>query len=175
MKRTQRLFLARPVKEDFGRFYEINADPETNLFNPAGAMTFETAENVFTEMTAHWDLKGFGSWSIREIEKPDLIIGFGGLADRYYGTEPKLNLGYRFDKKYWGKGYATELAQNAIGFGLNEIHKREIFAIVRPNHLASIKVLEKCNMLLIDKLDDVPGKAHSLIYKIEKRSDMNPI
>lgn len=168
MKYSNRLILAQPLPEDFNRFYEINADPETNLFNPAGAMTFETAENVFTEITAHWDIKGFGTWSIREIENPDIIIGFGGLANRYYGTEPKLNLGYRFDKKYWGKGYATELAQNAIDFGLNEIHKRVIYAIVRPRHLASIKVLEKCNMLLTDELDDVPGEAHSLIYKIEK-------
>ena len=87
------------------------------------------------------------------------------MSNRFYGDERKLNVGYRFDKKYWGKGYATELAQSAIEFGLN---KNELFAIVRPMHLASIKVLEKCNMKLFGELNDVPNEEHSLIYKIEK-------
>jgi RimJ/RimL family protein N-acetyltransferase len=80
-----------------------------------------------------------------------------------------LNLGYRFDKNYWGKGYATELSRYAIEFGLYELNKKEIFAIVRPTHIVSIKVLEKCNMKLFGELDDVPNEAHSLVYKIEKK------
>ena len=90
------------------------------------------------------------------------------MSNRLYGNELKLNVGYRFDKKYWGKGYATELAQSAIEFGLNELNKNELFAIVRPKHLASIKVLEKCNMKLFGELNDVPNEEHSLIYKIAK-------
>jgi [ribosomal protein S5]-alanine N-acetyltransferase len=168
VKSSSRLIFDKPVKGDFTRFYEINADPDTNLFNPAGAMDFETAEKTFNKMIEHWEEHGFGSWSIREKESPEFIIGFGGLSDRLYGNETKLNLGYRFDKRYWGKGYATELAQNAIEFGLNELNKNEIFAIVRPKHLASIKVLEKCKMKLFGELNDVPNKENSLIYKIEK-------
>jgi len=168
MKSSGRLILTKPVKKDLTRFYEINADPETNLFNPNGPMNFETAEKAFSEMTEHWKINGFGSWSIREKENPDYIIGFGGLADRLYGNETKLNLGYRFDKKYWGKGYATELAQHAIAYGFNELNKKEIFAIVRPTHLVSVKVLEKCHMKLFDELNDVQNAENSLIYKIEK-------
>jgi len=169
MKGPGRLILEEPVKEDFKRFYEINADPDTNIFNPNGAMNFETAEEAFSEMVEHWKINEFGTWSIREKENPEFIIGFGGLADRLYGEETKLNLGYRFDKKYWGKGYATELAQTAIAFGFNELNKNEIFALVRPKHLASIKVLVKCKMKLIDELNDVPNAENSLIYKIEKK------
>jgi [ribosomal protein S5]-alanine N-acetyltransferase len=152
MKHSARLILCKPVDADLQRFYEINADPETNLFNPNGAMNFETAE------------KGFGTWSIREKEDPGYIIGFGGLCNRLYGEEVKLNLGYRFDKEYWGKGYATELSQYAIAFGFDELNINGIFALVRPRHLASIKVLEKCKMKLVDELDDVPN---ALLFKNE--------
>lgn len=162
-----RLILHKPVKKDFKRFYEINADPDTNLFNPNGAMNFETAEKRFSEMIVHWKENGFGTWSIREKERPEFIIGFGGLANRLYGNETKLNLGYRFDKKYWGKGYATELAQHAIEFGFKQLSKNEIFAVVRPKHLASIKVLEKSNMKLFGELNDVKNGENSLVYKIE--------
>ena len=138
------------------------------MFNPKGAMNFETAEKAFSKMIEHWEENGFGTWSIKEKENPPFIIGFGGVSNRFYGDELKLNVGYRFDKKYWGKGYATELAQSAIEFGLNELNKNELFAIVRPMHLASIKVIEKCKMKLFGELNDVPNEAYSLIYKIEK-------
>ena len=141
---------------------------KTNLFNPTGPMNFKTAEKAFAEITEHWNKNGFGVWGIREKEDPTFIIGFGGLSDRFYGNEIKLNLGYRFDKKYWHKGYATELAQYAIAFGFTELEKKEVFAIVRPKHLASIKVLEKCTMRLFGELNDVENEENSLIYKIEK-------
>lgn len=163
-----RLIFDKPVKEDFQRFYEIHADPQTNLFNPKGAMNFETAEKVFDYLLEHWETKGFGTWSIREKELPEFIIGFGGLSERLYGDEIKLNLGYRFDKNYWGKGYATELSEAAIIFGFVELEKKEIFAVVRPGHHASIKVLEKCNLQLCGELDDVKDAEKSLVYKLEK-------
>ena len=168
MNSSNRLIFARPGAGDFKRFYEINSDPDTNLFNPKGAMNFETAQKAFNEMIDNWGKYCFSSWSIREKENPEFIIGFGGLGYRLYGDEIKLNLGYRFDKKYWGKGYATELAQNAIVFGFNELNVKEIFAIVRPKHLVSIKVLEKCTMKLFGELNDVENDENSLVYKIEK-------
>ena len=85
-----------------------------------------------------------------------------------YGSELKLNLGYRFDKKFWGQGFATELADYAINYGFSQLQKDQIFAIVRPQHKASIKVLEKCNMKKIAELNDVPNEASSLIYIIER-------
>lgn len=167
MWRSDRLIFDKPVDNDFQRFYEIHADPRTNLFNPKGPMNLEIAEQIFGDILDHWKIKGFGTWTVKEKENPGFIIGFGGLSDRLYVDEIKLNLGYRFDKDYWGKGYATELAQAAITFGFHELDKNEIFAVVRPKHLASIKVLEKCKLRLFGELDDVKGAEKSLIYTIE--------
>ncbi len=169
MRLSDRLILDKPVQQDFKRFYEINADPETNLFNPNGAMSFETAEKAFDEILKHWEVTGFGIRSISEKENPEFVVGFGGLSDRLYGNDTKLNLGYRFDKNYWGNGYATELAQHAITFGFRELKKKEFFAIVRPRHLASINVLEKCEMRLFGLLNDVENEENSLIYRIENK------
>jgi RimJ/RimL family protein N-acetyltransferase len=173
MKLSDRLILEKPVQQDFKRFHEINADPETNLFNPNGAMSLETAQKAFDEILKHWEVNGFGVWRVREKENPEFVIGFGGLSDRLYGTETKLNLGYRFDKDYWGKGYATELAKHAIAFGFKELDKKEIFAIVRPKHLSSINVLEKCKMKLFGELNDVQNEESSLIYSIENTGTFN--
>ncbi|UHO38172.1 GNAT family N-acetyltransferase [Chryseobacterium capnotolerans] len=165
---TERLILRKPAKEDFERFFEINHDPETNIHNPSGPMSFEKAKSTFTRMLDHWENHRFGSWAIVEKDNPENIIGFGGLSYRLYGEEEKLNLGYRFASQAWGKGYATEFTKKAIDFGLNEDNKEEVFAIVRPSNLASVKVLEKAGMIKIGTLNDVPGQPESLVYRIQK-------
>lgn len=79
-----------------------------------------------------------------------------------------MNPGYRFAPEAWGKGYATEFTKKAIDFGFNEDDKEEIFGIVRPSNIASIKVLEKAGMIPIGTLNDVPGQPESLVYRIQK-------
>lgn len=164
---TERLILRKPAKEDFESFFEINRDPETNIHNPSGPMSFEKAENTFIKMLDHWDTNHFGSWAIAEKESPENIIGFGGLSYKLYGDKEKLNLGYRFASQAWGKGYATEFTKKAIDFGFKE-NNEEIFAIVRPTNIASVKVLEKAGMIKIGTLNDVPGQPESLVYRIQK-------
>lgn len=167
MEATENLILRRPEKEDFERFFEINKDPQTNLYNPGGPMTFAKAENTFKRMMDHWEQYNFGSWTIIAKENRD-IIGFGGLSYKMYGEEEKLNLGYRFAVEAWGKGYATEFTKKAISLGFNNIGKEEIFGIVRPDNIASVKVLEKAGMTPIGTLNDVPGQPESLVYRIQK-------
>lgn len=165
---TERLIVRRPAKEDFEKFFEINHDPQTNIYNPGGPMSFEKAESTFARMLDHWEIHNFGGWAIVEKDHPDNIIGFGGLSYKLYGEEEKLNLGYRFASRAWGKGYATEFAKKAIEYGLNEKNKEEIFAIVRPGNIASVKVLEKAGMIRIGTLNDVLGQPESLVYRIQK-------
>ena len=168
MVATERLILRKPAKEDFERFFEINHDPRTNTHNPSGSMSLEKAESTFARMLDHWEKYNFGGWTIVEKDTPENIIGFGGLSYRLYGGEEKLNLGYRFAPETWGKGYATEFTKKAIDFGFNEDDKEEIFGIVRPSNIASIKVLEKAGMIPIGTLNDVPGQPESLVYRIQK-------
>lgn len=55
MPQSNRLILDVPQINDFERFYEINSDPETNLFNPGGPMNLEKAKETFGKMIAHWN------------------------------------------------------------------------------------------------------------------------
>ncbi|MBS0030373.1 GNAT family N-acetyltransferase [Chitinophaga sp. 22321] len=165
-QQTDRLILAPPQQPDVERYFEIFSDPDTNLFNPNGPLkSFADALEIFSKNLLHWQEHDFGSWTIKLKNSPANIIGFGGLSYKKYGNDLKLNLGYRFDKNHWGKGYATELARYAIDFGFNTLSKNEIWALVRPANTVSVKVLEKSGMLLADELDDVPGDVKSLVFK----------
>ncbi|NUY79373.1 GNAT family N-acetyltransferase [Flavobacterium sp. MAH-1] len=163
---SERLSLDRPRNEDFTRYYEINSDPQTNLFNPKGPMDFDTARTRFDGFLQHWEERDFGSWVVR-LKDSGHIIGFGGLSYLMYGDQLRLNLGYRFDQAAWHKGYATELSRFAIAHGFSDLRLSEIYALVRPSHSVSIKILEKCGLTSFGTLDDAPGQHHSLVYRIE--------
>jgi RimJ/RimL family protein N-acetyltransferase len=163
---TERLILRAPARDDLDSLFAIYGDPATNRFNPAGPLTgIEQAQSLLDGWLAHWQAKGYGQWAIATRESPCEVIGFGGIDARKYLKVERLNLGYRFAVQVWGQGFATELSQAALDFGFVELHVPEIYAVVRPAHEASIRVLEKIGIQRIDTLDDVPGQAASLVYR----------
>ncbi|MCW3465183.1 GNAT family N-acetyltransferase [Chitinophaga nivalis] len=163
---TDRLLLDALQPSDLTRYFEIFSDPATNLYNPSGPLkSLEEARAIFDRQLTHWTEHHFGTWAIKLKDDPATLIGFGGLTYRKYGDELKLNLGYRFDKDHWGKGYATELAKYAIDFCFNHLQKETVWALVRPYNTVSVKVLEKAGMLLVSDLDDVPGEVKSLVFQ----------
>jgi RimJ/RimL family protein N-acetyltransferase len=163
---TERLTLRAPTQDDLASLFAIYGDPSTNRFNPSGPLTrIEQAQSLLDGWLAHWQSKGYGQWAIATRESPLEVIGFGGIDARKYLEVERLNLGYRFAVQAWGQGFATELSQAALEYGFIELQVPEIYAVVRPAHQASIRVLEKVGMQRIDTLDDVPGQAPSLVYR----------
>lgn len=162
---TTRLILRPPHADDLASVFAIHSDPATNQYNPAGPMTdISQAASVLNDWLRHWEEKGYGQWAIASRDAPQHIIGFGGLSMRMYLDVERLNLGYRFAVSGWGKGYATELSIASLAYGFEALGVKQVYAVVRPAHLTSIRVLEKIGMQRIDALDDVPGQAPSLVY-----------
>ncbi|WP_268800379.1 GNAT family N-acetyltransferase [Pseudomonas huanghezhanensis] len=163
---TSRLILRPPRADDLACVFAIHSDPETNQYNPAGPMTdISQAASMLDDWLSHWREKGFGQWAIATRDCPQQVIGFGGLSMRMYLDVERLNLGYRFAVSGWGQGYATELSLSALDYGFDELNAAAVFAVVRPAHMASIRVLEKIGMQRIESIDDVPGQPPSRVYK----------
>lgn len=163
---TSRLVLRTPRDTDLERLFEIYGDSATHQFNPFGPLTdIDQARSLLGKWLEHWDAKGYGQWAVAAREDVQRVIGFGGIDARSYLQVERVNLGYRFAPEAWGQGYATELAEAALRYGLAELQLPEIYAVVRPAHLASIRVLEKIGMRAAGELDDVPGQAPSLVFR----------
>ncbi|RBL72836.1 N-acetyltransferase [Pseudomonas sp. MWU13-2625] len=166
---TTRLTYRSPQQADLPTVFAIFGDPQTNLFNPAGPMTDVTqAEALLNRWLQHWEAHGYGWWAISSAQAPEHIFGFAGIAAHDYLGKKVINLGYRFAVEAWGHGYATEAAQNALTHAFNHLGLPEVFGLVRPDHTASIRVLEKIGMRRFGELDDVPGKAPSLVFRIQR-------
>ncbi|WP_368541889.1 GNAT family N-acetyltransferase [Enterobacter soli] len=164
---TARLHLRPVTASDVATLFSIYGDPATNTFNPAGPYPdIQYAETVMNRWLTHWQQNGFGNWAISFRDAPERVIGFGGLSVVTHADITVNNLGYRFATEAWGKGLATEFALGAVKYGFDALTLPEISAVVRSNHLASQKVLEKAGLKYIREIHDVKNAPPSLLYSL---------
>lgn len=109
----------------------------------------EKVQRFILAQQAHWETHGYGNWGVLP-DGSDEIIGWVGL--QYLPELDETEVGFLLDRVFWGKGYATEAAQASIKFGFGWIKLDHIIALVHPDNLASLRVIEKCGMSYIDKL-----------------------
>jgi len=112
---------------------------------------------------AHQATHGFGLWAV-ELRETGEVIGAAGLGHLEDG--PEVEVGYRFIKRHWGNGYATEAARASIEFGLDELGLNEIVAVTLSTNLASRRVMEKCGLAFVGVVD-VYGHSH-VKYAIDR-------
>ena len=88
-------------------------------------------------------------------------IGHAGLVPQVVESEQYIEVGYWVDEKYWGNGYASEIAHALINYGVNELQLPKIIALIQKGNLASEKVAVK-NGLKKEKELVLNGKIVSL-------------
>ena len=130
---TQRLILRRYRESDLMDLYEYLSDPKVVEHEPYRPMTLnEVRENltwrISTEEMAAVELKATGK-----------MIGNVYLGKRDFHS---LELGYVFNAKYWGRGYASESCEKLIETAFARgIHR--IYAECDPANEQSWKLLER--------------------------------
>lgn len=160
---TERLLLRTFTTEDARLIYELNNDPDVTRFTGDPITDIAHAQQVLEQVILpQYVLYNHGRWAVHT--KPDLeFIGWCGLKKRPERNE--IDLGYRFLKSTWGKGYATEAAFACIKYGFEKLGLKRIVSRAMPGNIASLKVLEKCGMTYIgeDMVDDHPAKTYEIL------------
>jgi RimJ/RimL family protein N-acetyltransferase len=77
-----------------------------------------------------------------------------------------LEVGYILPQQAWGKGYATEIAEALIEYGLNTLGLERLIATVDAGHVPSLRVLEKTGMSIRERVEDPDGLC--LVYGINR-------
>ena len=121
----------RPVETQDAPFY-------CQLFGATDALTPEQANAKLAKDIAHWRRQGFGRWLLSHAGQS---VGFGSLSveDGFAG----LKLSFHFVAEMWGQGLASEFVRGALDLARDELGSEEVFGLVRPANIASIRVLEK--------------------------------
>ncbi len=160
---TERLLIRPFTLDDIEPAYLMDLDAEVNKYTGEGGAVSKKeterriTENVFGDYQKH----GYGRLAV-ELKTENKFIGFTGL--KYLEDMDEVDLGYRFMKKYWGKGIATESAKACVDFGFKTLSLNRMIAMVLPGNIGSIKVLEKVNFEYEKDIieDDLLVKIYSL-------------
>jgi ribosomal-protein-alanine N-acetyltransferase len=156
---TERLILRKHAINDAKDFFDLNNDVEVIKYTGDVAFkNIEEAELVIESILEHYRTYKYGRWAVVE-KKSGSYFGLCGL--KYHSSSGITELGFRFYRKNWGRGFATEAAKACIEFARN--HKIAVLTgRAEKENSASIKVLEKCGFKF-DHEEILHGKT-SLIY-----------
>lgn len=164
---TRRLVLRPPRDSDLDTLLALYADPAVNRFCAAATPHGRQATELqLRAWLTHWQAHGFGHWAIAERERPEQLIGFGGLMNRSVAGHAGLYLYYRITPQAWGRGLASEMALHAMAQAFELRRGNAVAAAVLPNNAPTRKTLEGIGLRLKGTLADGPGSAAALLYEL---------
>lgn len=135
-----RLRFRELVPGDASFAFALNSDPEVIRFTGDSPFDSEEAARSFLEGYRDYRLNGYGRWGVELLNTGELI-GWCGL--KYHPDTGDTDLGYRFFRRHWNQGYATESALSCLAWGFGERQLMEIIARAHRDNRASVRVLEK--------------------------------
>lgn len=166
---TERLVLRPPNKADLQDNYQLSSDPEVMRFITPGRTQSikESREDLYKRIKL--SRGAYGYWVVEE-KQSGLFIGWIVLKELDQSKD--FELGFRFHKTQWGRGFATEAGEKIITYAFEVLQLDQVKAVVMPKNEASRKVLEKIGFQLTSF-----GRyynAHCAVYQIQ-RCDWKPI
>jgi [ribosomal protein S5]-alanine N-acetyltransferase len=162
---TKRLYLREMTPDDAQKAFLLNLDPDVIKYT--GDRPFESVQHAKEFLTAydHYKKYGFGRWAVIHKET-DELLGWCGL--KYTEADDEHDVGFRFFKKHWNKGYATESAKACVNIGFQKFKLKEIVGRAMKENEASIRVLEKTGLSFWKESEC--GGEPGVIYRITNNS-----
>jgi ribosomal-protein-alanine N-acetyltransferase len=164
---SERLILRRIEPADFEFFARIHGDPIVARYLGNGKPRSIQETRVLLERICE-TYKSLELGQLAVLRKSDgVLIGRCGLNDMAlevnaaFGKLPRVwyqrsevpsdtnvffeqELGYTFDRNYWGQGYASEAAARVFEYASSAMPFRRIVSVIHPDNTPSIKIAKKC-------------------------------
>lgn len=132
---TERLIVRKFVPDDYADIAEILTDPDVTYFEPYETFTNEAC---ITEAVNFSESSEFYA-----VELDKKVIGKIYFSDKGCGS---YEIGYTFNKSYWGKGFAAESVNGMVTYAFEKLNVRRIFAEIDTRNTKSIGLVERIGM-----------------------------
>ncbi|MCP5073264.1 MAG: GNAT family N-acetyltransferase [Rhodobacteraceae bacterium] len=136
---TERLILRGPVESDFEALATFFAD-EPRSAGFGGPLNREEAWRWFASSIGHWELRGYGFWTIEE-RATGAVCGITGVWFPEGWPEPEL--GWVIYANFEGKGIAKEAAVAARYHAYRHFGFVTLSSNILPGNTRSVALAER--------------------------------
>jgi RimJ/RimL family protein N-acetyltransferase len=141
---TARLRFRLPVMDDLGRLAALQADPEMMRYYHTTRTREETRESIERRIRHHEE-HGYGLWAL-ELKETGEYVGNAGLIEQELDGEPFTEIGWFVDRRFWGRGLATEAARASRDWAFANLDRERLVSFIVAENLASVSVAQKIGM-----------------------------
>ena len=139
---TDRLTIRSFLESDIPEYAAIVADPQVTEFLGDGSPhSYEQATAYIYDCIRSESEEGFARYAVI-IRETGELIGFCGFKRVY----DYIDFGWRYARRAWGNGYATEAARAVLDYGINTLKLSGIVARSAVENTGSVRVIEKIGM-----------------------------
>ncbi|MBY0358196.1 MAG: GNAT family N-acetyltransferase [Candidatus Obscuribacterales bacterium] len=143
---TERLLLREFVKADWTQIHVYAKDPDVVRYMEWGPNSKEDTLDFIDASLACQKERPRRIYEFAALLKgTDILIGACGI--RIAESDPmQAEIGYCFNKDFWGKGFASEAAAKIVEFGFKNLGLHRVTATCDVDNKGSAAVLEKLGM-----------------------------
>ena len=143
---TERLVLRPFEAGDVLAFHEYMSDPEVTRHNSLPPISLGQAQEMVGGMVASQGAASSppASFAIT-LRGESLLIGNCRLK-RGRDDPGEADIAYFLSRRFWGRGYATEVVCALVEYGFETLGVERIIGLCVPDHMASQRVMEKAGM-----------------------------
>ena len=128
---------------DLSALFPIFHDPNGWWYEPAGRHVDEARTSTWIRRAVdRWSADGLSYWTARRADTGE-VVGVGGVQRHHSGS---WNLFYRLATTWWGHGYATELAGEAIAAAHSHDDRVPVIAWIAEHNHPSRHVAERVGL-----------------------------
>ena len=149
MLETSRLILRPFREEDLDLLAPLMANPDLCAFRSVFIPASKTA--AFLDKVINWQRRGLPS-QFAVIHCADhRLIGYCGFLHQQVNATDEIEIAYRLDPDYWGRGLATEAAMAVRDHAFRNLKLTRVISLIHPDNLPSRRVAEKNGMKIEKK------------------------
>jgi RimJ/RimL family protein N-acetyltransferase len=141
-----RICLRQWRDEDRDAFAAMNSDARVMEFFRQ-PLSRGDSDAMVDRIEKHFEEHSFGLWAV-EIPSVAPFVGFTGFSFARFDAPftPCVEVGWRLGFEHWGRGYATEAARLALGFGFRSLAFSEVVSFTSATNQRSRAVMERLGM-----------------------------
>jgi len=135
----------RPFQwSDLDALAALAADPEVMRYVGDGVETREQVVQGMERAVRRWNEERMSWWAV--LNRADMQL-IGRCCLQRVRDLSEIEIGYAFDRRSWGHGFATEAAFAALQHAFGSLSLSSIVALTHPDNGRSKRVLARCGFM----------------------------